>query len=156
MAEEISYSKLIPAFHFQVSFKNEDGKTNKFPSIPFSEVLGIGIELQTEDIKEGGGNNYVIRLPKPPKYKNLVLKRAMSASSEELIDWARKAVEDFDFDPATVVVSIKDYADHDVKTWNFMGAYPVKLSITDLSASKNEAVIDTLELAYSQFKLMKA
>ena len=73
MAEDISYGKLIPAFHFEVTFITKGTKVKNEPSITFSEVSGIGIELQTEDIMEGGGNNYVIRLPKPPKFKNLVL-----------------------------------------------------------------------------------
>lgn len=155
MAEDISYGKLIPAFHFEVTFITKGTEVKNEPSITFSEVSGIGIELQTEDIMEGGGNNYVIRLPKPPKFKNLVLKRALSATPPGIIEWARDAVEKFEFTPLTVVVSIKDYGDTDVKTWNFEGAYPVKLVLSDLSSTKNEAVIETLELAYRRFELVK-
>lgn len=155
MAEDISYGKLIPAFHFEVTFITKGTEVKNEPSITFSEVSGIGIELQTEDIMEGGGNNYVIRLPKPPKFKNLVLKRALSATPPGIIEWARDAVEKFEFTPLTVVVSIKDYGDTDVKTWNFDGAYPVKLVLSDLSSTKNEAVIETLELAYRRFELVQ-
>ena len=155
MAEDISYGKLIPAFHFEVTFITKGTEVKNEPSITFSEVSGIGIELQTEDIMEGGGNNYVIRLPKPPKFKNLVLKRALSATPPGIIEWARDAVEKFEFKPLTVVVSIKDYGDTDVKMWNFEGAYPVKLVLSDLSSTKNEAVIETLELAYRRFELVK-
>lgn len=155
MAEDISYGKLIPAFHFEVTFITKGTEVKNEPSITFSEVSGIGIELQTEDIMEGGGNNYVIRLPKPPKFKNLVLKRALSATPPGIIEWARDAVEKFEFTPLTVVVSIKDYGDTDVKMWNFEGAYPVKLVLSDLSSTKNEAVIETLELAYRRFELVK-
>ncbi len=155
MAEDISYGKLIPAFHFEVTFITKGTKVKNEPSITFSEVSGIGIELQTEDIMEGGGNNYIIRLPKPPKFKNLVLKRALSATPPGIIEWARDAVEKFEFAPLTVVVAIKDYGDTDVKTWNFDGAYPVKLVLSDLSSTKNEAVIETLELAYRRFELVQ-
>ena len=155
MAEDISYGKLIPAFHFEVTFITKGTEVKNEPSITFSEVSGIGIELQTEDIMEGGGNNYVIRLPKPPKFKNLVLKRALSATPPGIIEWARDAVEKFEFKPLTVVVSIKDYGDTDVKMWNFEGAYPVKLVLSDLSSTKNEAVIETLELAYRRFELVQ-
>ena len=157
MADEIVIKNIIPAFHFKVEFLNQSGTTTEFPSVAFSEVSGIGIELQTEDILEGGMNNYVIRLPKPPKYKNLVLKHALysdPAQNQPLIKWALSAVENFDFNPLTVAVSIMDTHDKALKTWNFEGAYPVKLTLTDLSASRNEVVIETLELAYRRFHLM--
>ena len=176
--DTISYQKMIPSFHFLVSFVEEDtpvvkleeeieedkskeGKENKEPlskePIPFSEVSGLSMELQTEDIMEGGDNGNTIRLPKPPKSKNLVLKKALSTveAEQEIISWAQRAIEDFEIETRTVIVSIVDFSRNPVKTWNFDHAYPVKLSISDLSASKNEIVIETLELAYRKVKQVK-
>ena len=155
MADNIAYDKLIPGFRFRVSFLDEGVALENAKPVAFSEVSGIGIELQTEDIMEGGGNNYVIRLPKPPKFRNLVLKRALSATPPpDLIPWAKKAVEQFIIETRTVIVELIDEKENALKTWNFEKAYPVKLAITDLNAGKNEAVIETLELAYRQFKQM--
>lgn len=136
--------------------KKDKDKSNESEAVPiaFSDVSGLSLEIQTEDITEGGGNDYVIRLPKPPKARNLVLKRALSATPPEIIEWAKKAVEEFVFEPRTIVLSIIDYGDTPVKTWNFQGAYPVKLSVSDLSASKSEIVIETLELAYRKVTLV--
>lgn len=153
MEEATSYKDLIPAFHFEVSFIEDGQKRSDAETVPFSEVSGIGIELQTEDIMEGGDNNHVIRLPKPPKAQNLVLKKALLTSQSSLVKWARKAVEEFDIETRTIVVSILDYQGTALKSWDFEGAYPVKLSIGELSASKNELVIETLELAYRNFHL---
>lgn len=138
------------------SAQKDKDKSNESEAVPiaFSDVSGLSLEIQTEDITEGGGNDYVIRLPKPPKAKNLVLKRALSATPPEIIEWAKKAVEEFVFEPRTIVLSIIDYTDTPVKTWNFQGAYPVKLSVSDLSASKSEIVIETLELAYRKVTLV--
>ena len=163
--DPIDYRKMIPSFRFYVSFV-KDGDKEKYakkafkkaedlpPGIAFSEVSGLSLELQTEDFMEGGGNGYTIRLPKPPKAKNLVLKRALTAVAPEEISWARKAVESFNFETRTVIVSIINYGGDPVKTWNCESAYPVKLSLSDLGASKNEIVIETLELAYMKFSLM--
>lgn len=84
-----------------------------------------------------------------------MLKRALSAAPPEIVEWAQKAVEQFVFEPRTLVVSIIDYENQPVKTWNFEGAYPVKLSLSDLSASKSEIVIETLEIAYRKVSLVK-
>ena len=64
-------------------------------------------------------------------------------------------MENFNFTTKTVIVSIVDYDDNPVKTWNIIKAYPVKLAVTDLSSSKNEIVIETLELAYQGLTLVR-
>ncbi len=148
--------KLIPGSQ-NVKKDKEKDKSNESEAAPiaFSDVSGLSLEIQTEDLTEGGGNDYVIRLPKPPKARNLILKRALSATPPEIVEWAKKAVEEFVFEPRTLVLSIIDYDDTPVKTWNFEGAFPVKISLSDLSASKSEIVIETLEIAYRKVTLVK-
>ena len=147
----IDYQTLIPSFHFKVAFVDRGKEAKDAPEVPFSEVSGLSFELQTEDILPGGGHDYAIRLPNPPKPKTLLLKRALSSTPPDIITWAKKSLEEFHFEPKDVIVSIVNYDGDAVKAWNFKNAYPVKLAVTDLSATKNEAVIETLELAYSQF-----
>ncbi len=36
--------------------------------------------------------------------------------------------------------------------WDFVGAYPLKCSTTDLKAQENSLVVETLELAYRYFE----
>ena len=51
-----------------------------------------------------------------------------------------------------MVVQITGDNDEEVlRSWNFVGAYPVKIQTTELSAQKGELVIETLELAYKYF-----
>ena len=141
------------AFNFVVSF---NGGGLNIQNMGWQEVSGIGVELDIEEFAEGGQNQFAWRLPKPPKYKNLVLKRASSATHKELIDWANNAFKNFAFAPTTVVVSITSENDKatPIRTWNFVDAYPVKMQITDLSAQKNELIIETLELAYKYFEVL--
>ena len=116
----------------------------------FQEVTGINIKLNFEEIKEGGENRFNRRLPLPPKYDNLVLKRGMILSSG-LITWARKAVENFTFTPTSVVVSLLDETRSPLATWSFVNAYPVSLKISDLKAQENAIVCESIELAYDYF-----
>src|ERR1700761_4700297 len=74
----------------------------------FQEVSGLQVKLGTEEVKEGGENRFVHRLPTPPKYENLVLKRGMLPISSPLITWARKGVESFTFEPKTITISLLD------------------------------------------------
>lgn len=140
--------KYVRGFHFLVSFS--DGIDIK--NMGWQEVSGFNAELQVEEVVEGGENQFTWRLPKPPKYRNLVLKRAMGTKMDDLIKWAKDAIEGFVFKPATVVVQITGDKDKEImRSWNFVGAYPVKIQTTDLSAQKSELVIETLELAYKYY-----
>ena len=141
--EASTYGSFIPSFFFQVFFVSDD-----FVSEPigFTEVSGLSVELQTEEVFEGGGNTYAYRLPKQAKPKNLVLKRALNPASPNIIYWARDCVEYFVIRPLTVVVSLEDASQQQLKVWNLMNAYAVKLSVSDFNSNKNEVVIQTLEL----------
>ncbi|QJD96202.1 phage tail protein [Mucilaginibacter robiniae] len=115
----------------------------------FQEVSGLNVVLGTEDIKEGGENQFIYRLPTPPKYSNLILKRGMVTGSA-LIDWARLAVENFTFMPQTVIIQLlSSNADLPLAAWNVANAYPLSLKVSDFKAQDSNIVIETLELAFT-------
>lgn len=149
----------ISAFHFAVSFVGLEKYMSEALSggdnpidMSFSEVSGLNAELQTEEVAEGGNNKFSYRLPKPAKYNNLVLKRALSTTPSAIVNWANEAIYDFSFHPCTVVVALLNEEHKPVKAWSFNNAYPVKLNVSNLDANKNELVIETLELAYNYSK----
>ncbi|MCW9708157.1 phage tail protein [Fodinibius salsisoli] len=135
-------------FFFLVEFNGiDDLGANDFR---FQEVSGLNSELGVEELKEGGENRFAHRLPNPAKYSNLVLKRGL-VTRTALIDWFRNAIENFEFDPITVRVTLLNASTEPLLNWNFVGAYPVKWSVSNLNAEKNEVMIDTIELAYKYF-----
>ena len=135
-------------FHFKVTFTDFQGEEEG----NFQEVSGISVSVQTEEIKEGGENQFIHRLPSPPKYNNLVLKRGMFIGST-VTNWILDSLEAFHFTPTTVNVMLLDEEASPLYQWTFFRAYPVKLEVTGLKAMKEgEIVIETLELAYSYFK----
>ena len=155
MADKHNNDYLL-GFHFSVSFI---GLGDEDINIPFQEVSGLSAEVQVEEVAEGGVNTYVHRLPKPVKHGNLVLKKALSRSENNLTNWIKAATENFDFKTCQIIVSIqgikndgKNEKAEPLKTWSFEGAYPVKVSYSDLSAQKGELTIQTLELAYQYSK----
>jgi phage tail-like protein len=38
-----------------------------------------------------------------------------------------------------------------IKSWNFFDAYPVKWSLSDFNAMKNEVVVESISIKYSSF-----
>ncbi len=136
-------------FHFKVEFKLP-GLEAEEREARFQEVSGLSKSLGVEEYKEGGENRFSHRLPLPAKYSNLVLKRGVLRNSK-LIKWCFDAIDNFVFRPVEVTVSLLNEKSKPIVVWNFVGAYPVKWSVTDLRAQENSLVIESLELAYKYF-----
>ena len=137
-------------FYFQVNVIGINGKNEG----TFQEVSGLNVKLGVEEIKEGGENRFVHRLPSPPKYENLVLKRGMVTDSA-LIGWARKAVEQFIFSPTTIVLNLMDAQASPLASWKFIKAYPVSIKVSEFKAQESALVIETLELCFDYFERVK-
>ncbi len=133
-------------FHFKVEFSNIKGE------FQFQSVSGLNVELETEQIAEGGENRFKHKLPVRTKYPNLVLKRGVLVNSE-LIRWCRSAVESFEITPADMTISLLNEEHEPLITWNVVHAWPVKWSVADLNAEENKVAIETIELAYNYFNI---
>jgi len=136
-------------FHFKVEFLNLDGV--KDGDARFQEVSGITSELGIEEVNEGGENRFSHRLPARAKFGNLILKRGLLKDSR-LIKWFRDAIEDFEFKPVDVIVTLLNEEHEPLMGWNFVNAWPVKWVISDFKAQENAIVVETVELAYNYFK----
>ncbi len=123
----------------------------------FQKVSGISADVQLETINEGGENLHMHRVPKMMNYNNLVLERGYVASPiPSLLNLEFKAAfNSFTFAPSNVLVTVFNESGIPVGGWVFQKAYPVKWSVSDLDAQSNSVIIDTMELAYSNFKILR-
>jgi phage tail-like protein len=134
-------------FHYRVEFGRGEGDDDH----RFQEVSGLGIEISTEEFKEGGQNLFAHKLPAGIKHNNLVLKRGFFTDSE-IIGWVRDAVENFRFEPTDMTVTLLDEEHNPLQTWKFTRAYPVKWSVSDLKGQENGLVIESLEMSYQMMR----
>ncbi|MDE2427988.1 MAG: phage tail protein [Burkholderiales bacterium] len=120
----------------------------------FSEVSGLGMERDVEEIMEGGENRFVHRLPGRAKFNNLVLKRGVLLLNSGLAQWCTTILEADMSQTMTandIVVSLLNAKGQPALVWNIKNAWPVKWSVVDLVADRNELAIETLEFAYDYF-----
>ncbi len=136
-------------FHFSVHF---DVSGASDTDTRFQDVSGISSDLQVKEVKEGGENRFSHKLPTRASYPNLVLKRGLFTNSG-VVKWARKAIEDMDIEPITVVVSLLSEAHEPLHTYAFYNCWPKKWEVANFNADQNQVVIETLELAYQYFKV---
>lgn len=140
-------------FHFRVEFLTDNG-ARKFDETSFQEVSGLSVEIGTEELSEGGVNNFSHRLPGKIKFGNIVLKRGMVLDSK-LATWISAAVENYEFEPLTLAISLLNFKHQPLMTWHFYRAWPVKWTTSDFKAQDNSIVVETVELAYQRFTRRK-
>jgi phage tail-like protein len=116
----------------------------------FSEVSGIQAETEVEEIKEGGVNDHVHKLPKATKYTNVAFKRGIT-DSDTLWRWHQDVIAGR-FERRTVFVVLRDASGDEKWRWSFIDAYPVKWIGPDLKADSSAVAIESLELAHDGFK----
>lgn len=138
------------AFYFNVTFEG-------LIEVPFQEVSGLRLEMETETVKEGGENGFSYQLPTRRKHGNLVLKRSLMILPHLLETYVVNVLENNGsamIVPVNLTVSLRDAYGLPLHNWSVLNAYPVKWEISTLNSQKNELVIETLEMAYTNLVRM--
>jgi len=127
----------------------------------FQEVSGLSVEVETEELKEGGENRFTYKLPKRAKYPNLVLKRGLLTNTK-IADWLKDSMHGYFWaspypyvTTTDIIITLMDEAGNEAAVWTVVQAYPVKMSTSDFKASDNSIVVETIELAYQYFNRTK-
>ena len=134
-------------FHFNVEFTDLSTSENDHQ---FQAVSGLSVDIETEEIAEGGENRFKHKIPVRTKYPNLVLKRGLLVDSA-VINWCKNAIENFEFEPIDLVVNLLNEKHEALMSWNIVHAYPVKWSVADFNAEESKVVIETIELVYNYY-----
>lgn len=139
------------SFHFNVEFS---GITAQEFDMQFQSVSGLTAELDVEELAEGGENRFKHTLPVKSKYSNLVLKRGIVIDSK-LIDWCKKAIEDFEFKPIDLTIKLLNENHEPLLSWSVVNAIPVKWEVDEFNAMESKVMMESLELKYNYFKVIK-
>jgi len=137
-------------FHFLVKFELSpaNAEDNRF-----QEVSGLEAEMEMENFTEGGQNRFTWQLPKRTRYSDITLKRGMFIGSP-LITWCRDALENFNFAPANVTISLLNEQHSPVMTWYVVNAIPKKWSVSGFNATDNTIVVESVTLGYRYFNVI--
>src|SRR5262245_13931049 len=139
------------SFHFRVDVIG----LSQGNDVRFSEVGGLSVEVTTEEVAEGGENRYLQKYPGRVKYPELVLKRGFLVKSQ-VFAWIRDCLERNTIEPKNIDVMLLNEAHEPLVTWHLVNAFPTKWAVSDLNASSNSVVIETLQLYYQYFTMDRA
>jgi conserved hypothetical phage tail region protein len=122
----------------------------------FTEISGLSVQIDVEELAEGGQNQYTHKLPGRMKWPNLVLKRGVT-NTDNLFAWFAKSSGDGfagngnKIDRRNGAVTLVDSTGKSVRTWRFTQAYPVKWSGPKLAASSRDLAVEELEVCHCGF-----
>jgi len=139
-------------FHFKVEVL---GLPPNDHDARFTEVSGLSVEMGTEEVAEGGENRFLQKYPTRAKYPELVLKRGLLLNSP-IVNWIRECIEDFNIQPKNLDIKLLNEEHQPLVTWHVVNAYPTKWAVSDLSATSNAVVIESLQLFYQYFRVDKS
>lgn len=143
-------------FYFSVQIPGNDGNPFPHADAAFQEVSGISVNVETEQIQEGGQNRFAHQVPGRANYENLVLKRGLMVRSSALADWCNGIFNNLNgrIEPKTIKVYLLD-ANEDsrkpITAWQFVNAYPIQWQLAPSGAQQREIVVESITFAYSYF-----
>ena len=119
----------------------------------FTECTLPSLQVETQDITEGGQNEYVHKLPVRVKAGTITLKHGITKDGA-LLSWYLQVLEG-KISEATrnVEVVMYDSMLKPIATWTFRKAYPIKWSGPNLKAGEQALAIEELELAHHGFEV---
>ena len=82
-----------------------------------------------------------------------MLKRGMGLVSG-LTAWCLDALENYNYSPVNLLVSLLDENHLPVSSWYVVNAIPIKYDLSPFNAEQSQVVIETLTLRYEYYKSM--
>lgn len=138
-------------FHFAVVFELAPQAPSDFR---FQEVSGLSVSVETEEFAEAGENRFKHKLPKRTSYSQLELKRGLFTGSF-ITKWCKDAIENFDFKPVNIVITLLNELQEPIAGWYVVNAYPVEWNTSGFNAQSSDLVIESLKLNYSYFNTLR-
>jgi phage tail-like protein len=135
----------FPTFKFHVEVGN-------ITEAAFTNCSGLEVSTEVYEIKEGGLNDYVHKIPGRTKYSNITLKRGF-ATSNELFRWYKEmesklfSGKAFDFRDVTICL-YSSVVQGNVMRWTLNKAFPVKWVGPTFNTAEAAVAVETLEFAH--------
>jgi phage tail-like protein len=151
---------LAATYNFRITLNGSDGSSRPLGDGGFQECTGLDIEMDVQELIEGGRNDSTVRLVGRGKYSNIVLKRGMlfpdnGTVYSELWGWLQSilaGVRPVARYNGIIEVLSADRRDT-VATWTFDRGLPSKIAGPQLNAKTGEIAIEELTIAHEGLRL---
>ncbi len=141
-----SLAQPVGAFRFIVEVGSK-------PLGAFTECTLPSIELDVEEVKEGGLNTSVHLIPGPRKAARITLKNGVAKSP--LMDWylAILGRRSGKLERKTLTIRLMNNQKQTVMSWDIQDAYPLKWSGPELKSDSTAVAVQSLEIACGEITI---
>jgi len=151
---------LASTFNFRITLNRSDGSSPPLGDGGFQDCSGLQIEMDVQELQEGGRNDGVVKQVGRGKYTNIVLKRGMlfpagGTIENELWSWIQdvlsgvRPVARYD----GVIEVLSNDGNDTVATWVFDRGLPAKIAGPQLNAKTGDIAIEELTIAHEGLRL---
>jgi phage tail-like protein len=123
----------------------------------FREVRGLRVDIAYEEIREGGQNGFVRKVPGRMSWPNVVLRRGLT-QSDALFTWlsntsgAGFAAKGNKVVRTSGAVTALDSTGTRLRSWELTDVFPVRWTGPDFATGRNDPLEEELEIAHHGFK----
>ena len=151
---------LAGTFNFRIALTRADGDTPALGDGGFQECTGLDVEMDVQELIEGGRNDSTVRLVGRGKYSPIVLKRGMLFPGggkvySELWAWLQNILAGTR--PVARYNGVIDVLAADTKTvvatWVFDRGLPSKIAGPQLNAKTGEIAIEEITIHHEGLRL---
>jgi len=151
---------LMSSFNFRVALNSADGRAPALGDGGFQECSGLDIEMDVQELVEGGRNDGTLRLVGRGKYSPIVLKRGMffpdgGKAGNALWGWLQGILSGVR--PVARYNGVIEVLTPDrsatVATWVFDRGLPSKVAGPQLNAKTGEIAIEELTIVHEGLRL---
>lgn len=123
----------------------------------FREVRGLEVTVAVDEIREGGQNGFIHRVPQRMTWPNVVLRRGLT-DSNELFEWlTRTSGEGFaasgnKLARSTGAITALDGSWQRQRTWELIDVYPVRWQGPSFASGSEAPLEEELEITHHGFR----
>lgn len=122
----------------------------------FTEFTLPSLQVETMDIKEGGQNTYVHKLPVRVSVGTATLRHGVTRDAS-LLQWYLQVLQgDIKNAMRQVTVVMYTVAGAPLITWDFRKAYPIKWTGPTLKSDNNAVAIEAVEFVHHGFEITRS
>lgn len=123
----------------------------------FSAIRGLAVYARTEDLREGGQNEFTHRLPGRLEWPNIVFTHGIT-ESDALFEWMNKtsgqgfAANGNKLQRSTGAITVVASNGKRLRAWSLNGVIPVRWSGPQFDSGSSATLSEELEIAHHGFQ----